>query len=137
MHGKRKDVTNVPGIRALPYPSDHKLTQHPEPEQLLPAVRAHTDQRDVWIHSTAQSPVYGYTWIDGYRASPVPHMDKVQVCQEEQLSGSAPGAGGDVEQCWYSTVISQPDSEELCSPVTCVNRELTFKPNYINTAVSC
>lgn len=48
-----------------------------------------------------------------------------------------PGAGGDVEQCWCSTVLSQPDNEELRSPVTRVNKELTFKPNYINTAVSC
>lgn len=88
--------------------------------------------------STAQpkSPVYDYAWIYGYRANPVPRMDKVQVCQEEQLSGSAPRCRWGCGQCWYSTVISQPDSEELCSPVTRVNKELTFKPNYINTAVS-
>lgn len=47
MHGERKDVTNVPGIRALPQPLEHKLTQHPESAQLLPAMRAHTDQKDI------------------------------------------------------------------------------------------
>lgn len=46
-----------------------------------------------------------------------------------------PGAGGDLEPCWCS-VISQHDNEELRSPVTRANKELTFKPNYVNTAVS-
>lgn len=44
---KERCVTNVPGIRALPHHSEHKLTQFPRPEQLLPAVRADTDKRDV------------------------------------------------------------------------------------------
>lgn len=33
--------------------------------------------------------------------------------------------------------LSQPDNEELRSPVTRMDKELTFKSNYINTAVSC
>lgn len=43
---------------------------------------------------------------------------------------------GDVEQWWYSAAVTQPDNGELWSPDTHANKELTFKPNYVNIDVS-
>lgn len=42
---KKRRVTNVPGIRALLRAQTDP--EHPESAQLLPAVRAHTDQKDI------------------------------------------------------------------------------------------
>lgn len=72
-------------------------------------------------------------------------MNKVHVRRDEQFSEWGPKlpqlpmperGGGAAEQRWHSAAIAQPDSEELGSPVTHANKELTFKPNHINIAVS-
>lgn len=133
---KKRHVTNVPGIRALPHSSEHKLTQHPEPQQLLPAVRPHTDQRDVWIHNQSLQPMVTLEFMAIEQVLSLVWI-RFRYSKRSSSQEAPPGAGRDVEQCWCSTVIAQPSSEELWSPVTCANKELTFKPNYINTAVSC
>lgn len=64
--------------------------------------------------------------------------DKTSHSQNEaQTVPAAQAQQWGAQQGWCSVAITQPGNEELWSPAAHANKELTFKPNYINTALSC